>query len=226
MEAKRAVVIGATGLVGNYLLELLLNDGYFSNVSALVRNPLALSHPKLETKIIDFENVIQLKEALGSGHCLFCCIGTTMKKVHGDKQLYRRIDVDIPLNVAKAGLAQGFSHFLIVSSIGANTRSANFYLQLKGTLEESLKIIPFRSVDIFRPSFLLGYRKEKRRGEKLIQSIASASAFLLRGRLKKYRAIPAADVAAVMFAAAKKGKAGIHFYEYKQIRSLADTLKS
>lgn len=226
MEAKRAVVIGATGLIGSHLLELLLRDPYFSEVSALVRKPLTFSHPKLEAKITDFGNVIQLKEAMGSGDCIFCCIGTTMKKVNGDKELYRSIDVDIPLNAAKAGLELGFSHFLVVSSIGANTRSANFYLKLKGTLEGGLTAIPYPSVDIFRPSFLLGYRKEKRQGEKLIQSLASASAFFLRGRLKKYRAISAADVAAAMLAAAKRQQEGVHLYEYEQIRSLADLSNS
>src|SRR5690606_25934626 len=115
MEAKTAVLLGATGLIGNHLLQLLLQDDHYSTVRALVRRPLPVIHPKLEVQITNFDDHDNFHRALGKGDTIFCCIGTTMEKVKGDKALYRRIDFDIPVHAAQWGVDNGFSQYLVVS---------------------------------------------------------------------------------------------------------------
>lgn len=221
MQAKTAVLLGATGLIGNHLLHLLLEDDYFSGVRILVRKPFPFTHDKLEIGITDFNNPDKFKQAIGKGDTIFCCIGTTMKKVKGDKELYRSIDFDIPVHAAQWGIDNGFSQYLVVSSVGANAKSSNFYLHIKGSMEAALHALPYTSLHIFRPSLLLGSRDEKRKGEKLFQAIAPAMAFLLRGSLRKYRSIKAPEVAGAMLNAAKSGKEGLCIHEYTAIQALA-----
>jgi uncharacterized protein YbjT (DUF2867 family) len=222
MQAKTAVLLGATGLIGNHLLHLLLADDHFTQIRALVRKPFAFMHPRLEVCITDFNDHDNFHSALGKGDAIFCCTGTTMKKVKGDKALYRSIDFDIPVQAAQWGTDNGFSQYLVVSAVGANARSSNFYLQLKGSMEETIHALPYSSLHIFRPSLLLGSREEKREGEKLAQSIMPALSFALQGPLKKYRAIESADVAKAMLAAARSDKTGINIYEYTQIKMLSE----
>ena len=226
MQAKTAVLLGATGLTGNYLLHLLLADDYFAQIRVLVRKPFAFIHPRLEVCVTDFDDHDNFHRALGKGDTIFCCIGTTMKKVNGDKALYRRIDFDIPVHAAQWGIDNGFSQYLVVSAIGANAKSSNFYLSLKGSMEEAIHALPYTSLHIFRPSILLGSREGKRKGEKLAQSIMPALSFMLAGSLKKYRAIEASDVAKAMLAAAKSGKWGINVYEHAQMKTLQASVKT
>ena len=220
MQAKTAVLLGATGLIGNHLLHLLLADDYFTTVRVLVRKPFAFIHPRLEIQITDFSDHDNFHRALGKGDAIFCCIGTTMKKVNGDKALYRSIDFDIPVHAAQWGADNGFSQYLVVSAVGANAASSGFYLQLKGSMEAAIHALPYASLHIFRPSLLLGTREEKRKGEGLAQSIMPALSFMLAGALKKYRPIEAADVAKAMLAAAKSGKTGVNIHEYRQMKAV------
>ena len=221
MQAKTAVLLGATGLIGNHLLQLLLQDEHYSTIRALVRKPLPVIHPKLEARVTDFNDLHDFNTAMGSGDTIFCCIGTTMKKVKGNKALYHQIDVDIPVHAAQWGIDKGYSQFLVVSAIGANTKSSNFYLRLKGSMEESIHALPYPAIHIFRPSLLLGNREEVRKGEKIARHIMPALSFLLPGTLKKYRAIQAVEVAKAMLAAAQTAKAGVNVYEYAQIKMLS-----
>ncbi len=221
MQAKTAVLLGATGLIGNHLLHLLLADDYFTGVRVLVRKSFTFMHPKLEVRITDFDDYDNFHSTLGKGDAVFCCTGTTMKKVKGDKALYRRIDFDIPVHAAQCGIDNGFSQYLVVSAIGANEKSSSFYLHLKGSMENAIHALPYLSLHIFRPSLLLGVREEKRKGEKLAQSVMPALSFMLAGALKKYRAIEALDVARAMLAAAQSGKTGINVHEYTQMKILS-----
>ena len=116
MNGQTAVVLGATGLIGSHVLEQLLNDDAFIKVRVLVRRPLELQHPKLEVCITDFNNYADYQSKLGTGNCIFCCIGTTNANVKGDKALYRTIDFDIPVNAARFGKEAGFQQFLLVSA--------------------------------------------------------------------------------------------------------------
>ena len=222
MQAKTAVLLGATGLIGNHLLHLLLEDDHFTRIRVLVRKPFAFMHPKLEIRITDFNDHDNFHNALGKGDAIFCCTGTTMKNVKGDKTLYRHVDFDIPVHAAQWGVDNGFSQYVVVSAIGANAKSSLFYLQLKGSMEAAIRALPYTSLHIFRPSLLLGVREEKRKGEKLARSVMPVLSFMLAGSLKKYRAIEALDVAKAMLAAARSNHTGINVYEYTQIKALSE----
>src|ERR1043165_9751913 len=127
-----ATLVGSTGLTGGHLLNELLDDPYFDTVRILIRRPVNITHPKLEKKIVDFNDSDSLLIALSNSNVIFCAIGTTQKKVKGDKDVYRSIDVHIPVKLAKFSKMVGCEKFIFVSSIGANSKSNSFYLKLKG----------------------------------------------------------------------------------------------
>lgn len=214
MAAQTAVLLGATGLVGSFVLEELLNDAFFSEVRVLVRKPITRVHPKLQIVIVDFNNYDDYKSKLGTGNCIFCCIGTTNANVKGNKAEYRKIDFDIPVNAARFGKENGFQQFLLVSAIGANAKSGIFYSRLKGEVEEAIGTFSFQSFHVFRPSFLLGNRSEKRTGEGLAKTVSKALAFLFPAR---YKPIEAKKAAIAMVKAAKEQKAGMHLYTYNEM---------
>ena len=214
MQSLTATVLGATGLIGEQLVQQLLNDPVFSKVRILVRRPVKLSHSKLEVQIVDFDDLVEFRSKLGKGDCIFCCIGTTQKKVKGDKDRYRKIDVDIPVNAAKMGKDAGYTSYLLVSSVGANAQAANFYLKLKGEVENEIAAINFDSFHVFRPSILLGKRNEFRIGERVGKIVMQAVSGLLLGNLKKYRGIDRVVVAHAMAAAAKSDRKGMFVHHY------------
>lgn len=217
MQPQTVVVLGATGLVGNEVVKQLLKDDAFATVRILVRRPLAITHQKLEISIVDFDDINDFKNKLGKGDCIFCCIGTTMKKVKGDKTAYREIDHDIAVHAAELGKEAGFKTYLLVSSVGANANSNNFYLKLKGETEMDVTAVNLHSVYIFRPSFLLGDRNEVRLGEALSKGIFKAASKLFFGSMTKYKPIEAADVAKAMISAANLSTHGVHVCTYKEI---------
>ncbi len=131
MNEQIAVVIGATGLIGNFLVEELLKNDVFSIVKTLTRRPMKLIHPKLQQEIVNFNDLNDFKQKLGTGHTIFCCIGTTQKKVKGDKEAYKKVDFDIPVNAAQIGIEKGFKKYLLVSAIGANENSSKFLYTIK-----------------------------------------------------------------------------------------------
>jgi len=212
-----ATLIGATGLIGNYLLEELLQDNYYDTVRILIRRPLELTHPKLEKKLVDFNDSDSLLVALSNSDVVFCAIGTTQKKVNGDKVAYRKVDYDIAVNAARFCKMAGCEKFIFVSSVGANSKRNNFYLKLKGEVEDEVKKVGLKSIHIMRPSMLLGERKEFRLGERIGNPVMKAISFLLPS---KYKPIHAKDVAKAMLAAAKKKEEGFFVYEYKGIKKL------
>lgn len=214
MNGQTAVVIGATGLVGSALVQQLLNDDAFDRVRILVRRAVDLQHPKLEICITDFSDYEQYRQQLGTGDCIFCCIGTTMAQVKGDKKLYRSIDFDIPVNAARFGKAAGFQQYLLVSAIGANSKSRIFYSRLKGEVEEVIATFGFNSFHVFRPSFLKGNRKEQRRGERMGIALFSLFQLLIPSN---YKGIHVKDVAKAMVHSAKRGLTGLHVYYYRQM---------
>jgi uncharacterized protein YbjT (DUF2867 family) len=220
MYRKTAIVLGATGLIGQHLVQELLQNEFFSKVRILVRRPLNLNHPKADVQVVNFNDEKDIAARIDIGDVIFCCIGTTRKKVKGNRTEYRKVDYDIPIIIARLGIQHGFNQFLIVSAIGANPVAANFYLQLKGCIEEDVTALPFESIHIFRPSILLGKREEFRFGEQIGQGFMKAISFLLLGGWRKYKPIAAADVAKAMVAAANKEIAGVHMYEYDEMQKL------
>ena len=220
MNEQTAVIIGASGLIGSHLVKQLLQDDYFIFVRILVSKKLELTHPKLQQLVVNFNNINDYRDKFGNGDIIFSCIGTTQKNVKGDNDLYWKIDHDIPLNAAEIGIENGFKKFLLVSSVGADAASSNFYLKLKGKTENDIKQLPFTSISIFRPSMLLGKRTEKRAFENILQgSIKFISGFLF-GSLNKYHGIYAKDVAKAMIAESKKDHPGVHILEYKEMMAL------
>ncbi|MGN6618766.1 MAG: NAD(P)H-binding protein [Ilyomonas sp.] len=217
MQPQTAVVLGATGLIGGELVDQLLKDDTFTTVRILVRKPVELTHPKLETRVVDFNNQDDFKNKLGQGDCIFCCIGTTMKNVKGDKKLYRKIDHDIAVHAAQFGVAAGFTTYLLVSAVGANASSKNFYINLKGETEKDVAETGIKSLYIFQPSFLLGKRKEFRFAELMLKGIFKTISKLFSGSLTKYKAIEAADVAKAMITASKRSEPGTHTYTFKEM---------
>ncbi|MBS1920618.1 MAG: NAD(P)H-binding protein [Bacteroidetes bacterium] len=209
--AKTATLIGASGLIGNHLLQLLLDDPYFDTVKILVRRKLQTNHQKLEQKIVDFNDNDSLLVAMDNSDIVFCTVGTTQKKVKGDKEVYRKIDYDIPVKMARFCKMTGCESFILVSSAGANSRSKNFYLNLKGEVEEAIQTTGIRSVYVMRPSMLMGNRKEYRFGEKVITPAMNAISFLLPS---KYKPIQAEDVAKAMLASSKQNTEGFFIWEY------------
>jgi uncharacterized protein YbjT (DUF2867 family) len=187
-------------------------------VIALVRRPLDLQHPKLRQIVVDFERLPSLPEFAGTD--VFCTIGTTMRQA-GSREAFRKVDFDAELAYATTASQAGARQFILVSSIGANAQSSTFYLQIKGELEEAVKALPFRSIHIFRPSFLAGDRSSDRTAERLSTTVAKALDFAFIGKFRKYSPVEADDLAAAMLAVARKEDPGPHLYEYEQILLLA-----
>lgn len=214
MAQKTATLIGATGLIGAQILQQLLEDPYFSNIKVLVRRPIDLAHPKVKVIILDFADETAYQAAIAGSDVVFCSVGTTLKQVNGDMVAYRKIDYDIPVNAARFCAATACPKFLLVSSIGADSQSRNFYLKLKGEVEEKVGSLGLPSVSIFRPSMLVGQRAEFRLGERIGQVVMGALAFLIPAQ---YKAINVKTVARAMVAVAKKDTKGVEFYTYGEM---------
>jgi uncharacterized protein YbjT (DUF2867 family) len=215
MNPNTIAVIGSTGLVGSHLLEILQIDNDFEKIKVLVRRPMPVSHPKVKVIVIDFEDETAFREGIAGSDAVFVAVGTTQKKVKGDQDAYRKVDYDIPVNAARFCIETGCRKFLLVSSVGANSNGGNFYLRLKGEVEEKVQTFGIPSVSIFRPSMLLGNRHESRPLETVAQVITKPLAFLFPS---KYRPITASDVARGMVAAAKQDILGIHVYHYREMQ--------
>lgn len=212
---KTATVIGATGLIGRQLVRLLLEDEHYGQLRILVRRPYGLTHPKLQEVIVNFDDSDDFKSAVSGSDAIFCSVGTTQKKTKGNKTAYRKVDYEIPLNAAIYGASSGCSHFLLVSSVGADRESGNFYLRLKGEVEEKLKKINVATVSVFRPSFLLGKRDEFRLGEILAKPLSVAFSFLFPSRFKPIRA---SEVARSMIAVSKRDRPGYQIYHFREMK--------
>jgi uncharacterized protein YbjT (DUF2867 family) len=217
MNQKTAAVIGATGLIGSHLLTLLKEDDDFKSVRVLVRRPVAFNHPKIKIMVIDFADEAAIKVGLAGCEAVFVAVGTTQKKVKGDKIAYRKVDYDIPVNAAKFSAETGCKSFLLVSSVGADSKSGNFYLKLKGEVEDKISSMSIPSISIFRPSMLLGNRQESRPMETIAQVISKGLSFLFPS---KYKPILAEDVAKVMIAACKQDKPGIRIFHFREMMAL------
>jgi uncharacterized protein YbjT (DUF2867 family) len=215
---KSIALFGATGLVGSECLRLLLDDGGFPRVISFTRRPLsvkpdgAADRPKLETHVLDFEQIERHGKALAVDQ-IVCTLGTTIRKA-GSKQEFRKVDFDYPLAIARIALAQGARHFLLVSALGANVGSRLFYNRVKGELEAAILALPFRSHTIVRPSLLLGKRAEFRLGE----TIAGWLAFLMP---ENYKPVSAVAVAEALVASAREDRAGKRIIESAEIRAFA-----
>ncbi len=212
--SKSILLLGATGLVGSHCLRLLARDPAFSRVVVLTRRPLPIEQTfgNVEPHVVDFDE-LSAHWSLFRVDQIMCALGTTIRQA-GSQEHFRLVDYAYPLDAARLGLAQGATHYLLVSSIGANARSRAFYLRVKGELEMALLALQYRSVTIARPSLLLGPRAEHRLGEQ----VAKRLAFLMPGN---YKPVPAHAVAAALVRAAKADAAGRRIIQSREIRETA-----
>ena len=199
---KTALLFGSSGLVGGHLLnELIQNDNY-SKIKLFVRSVPKISNPKIEIIKTDFNNLKNHKEDIKGDDCFFC-IGTT-KQNSPNKNEYRRVELEVPKQVAQIAKSNSVNSFFFVSSGYADSKSSGDYLKFKGEVEEELKRLDFSKLGIMRPSFILGDRKEKRVGEKIGIFLFKLLSPLLLGPLKKMRPIHSKTVAKAMIRAANE----------------------
>lgn len=190
----KALLIGATGLVGRLVLDQLLANDQYTQVFTISRSPLSVDHPKLVSVVAGFDKVIanadQFRETFAVDH-LFCTLGTTIKTVGGDKAQFVKIDLEWPVAIAKLVKEHGGSGLFAVSALGANSNSGSLYPRTKGLLEEQLEALAFDSCAIYQPSLLIGKRDQlnqpSRRGESIGQALMPLVNPMLRGNLRKYR---------------------------------------
>lgn len=204
MGVKTAIVFGATGLVGNLLLEELINSDGYPAIKIFVRQSTGISEPKVEEIVTDFSNPESLSARL-TGDDLFICLGTTIKKA-GSVANMEKIDRDLPVKIAEMAHKNGIKNISVISSIGANENSKNYYLRIKGEMEKGILGLNIENTVIARPSMLFGERKEKRTGEMVGKVVIKAFQPVLLGSLLKYRAIHAKDVAKAMILLLKEEK--------------------
>ena len=196
-----ALLVGATGLVGQQCLRLLTQDPAVGSVRVLVRRPLAVDSPKVQVCVADFDRLETHADWLAADW-VFCALGTTIAKA-GSRAAFRQVDFDYPLQVAQLAKAQGAKRFLLVSATGADAKSKVFYSRVKGEREEAIAAIGFESVTFARPSLLAGERDEVRIAER----IGLKFGWLLPER---YRPVQARQVAQGLVNAAKSGRPGVH----------------
>ena len=193
---KTALVFGSSGLVGGHLLNQLIKDTNYSKIKLFVRSEPEISDPKVEIIKTDFNNLENHKDDIKGDDCFFC-IGTT-KQNSPDKSEYRRVELEVPKQVAQIAKSNSVNSFVFVSSGYADPKSSGDYLKFKGEVEEELKRLNFPKLGIMRPSFLLGDRKEKRVGEKIGIFVFKLLSPLFLGPLKKMKPIHSETVAKAM----------------------------
>jgi uncharacterized protein YbjT (DUF2867 family) len=218
-SGRTAILLGATGLVGGHCLELLLESELYAQVVSIGRRRLGREHARLRQELVDFERLDQHAQ-LFRGDDLYCCLGTTIKKA-GTKEAFRRVDFEYVAEAARVACSAGGRQFLLVSAMGADPRSRIFYNRTKGEAEEAVEKFPFRGVQIFRPSLLLGERAEFRYGERVAEKVMKLFAPFMVGGLRKYRPVRASDVAKAMIRVAGQQPAGTNVFESDRITELA-----
>lgn len=213
MSSKKALVVGATGLVGKALVDLLVSKDYYDEIVVLSRRALEVSSPKLTTVLVDdFDKLADFKEQMNV-HDVYCSLGTTRKKA-GSKEAFLKVDLEYQLEVARLTMSQpNFQQFLLVSSLGANSDSPLFYNETKGKLEDELIALNMRSLKIFQPSLLLGKREEFRLLEQIGKFLSSILSFFVVGSKKRLWSIKDQEVADAMYQVAKENEEGMKRYK-------------
>ncbi|WP_155723969.1 NAD(P)H-binding protein [Bdellovibrio bacteriovorus] len=213
-------MVGASGLVGHELLVLLGLLDEISSVKAVTRSPLGRLPAGIENILLDFNKLKDYDSAL-KADIFVCCLGSTIKKA-GSQEAFRKVDHDYVIEFAKVAERVGAQKFLVVSAMGADANSSVFYNRVKGEMENDLRTLKIPQIEVFRPSLILGDRKEQRAGEDIAQKLSPYVNPLLVGPLKKYRAIKASDIAKAMAIAILNFHPGFHVYPSNKIQDIAD----
>jgi uncharacterized protein YbjT (DUF2867 family) len=212
--SRTALVLGATGLIGTFLLERLLASQAYTTIHIWTRGNFKKEHVKLKAQAIDFD---RLQERRIEADDVYCCLGTTIKQA-GTQAAFRRVDYDYPVALARAAARDGAKRLLVVSSLGADARSGVFYNRVKGEMEEAVRASGVAKTLVFRPSLLSGPRAEPRLGERIGLAVGAA----LGPLLGRYRPIHGDLVATAMLKAALDDLPS-QVFESQQIRALAQS---
>jgi uncharacterized protein YbjT (DUF2867 family) len=222
VATRTFVLLGASGLVGGHLLELLSADAAYSGGTLLGRRATGLVRKNVREVVVDFDRPESFREYLAVDD-VFCCLGTTIKKA-GSQEAFRKVDSEIPSAVAREARAAGARQFLIVTAVGANAGSSVFYNRVKGEVEDALAALEFPGgLKVFHPSLIVGERAERRPAERAAMALMIATRPLFAGGLTRYRAIDAVDVARAMrrAAALEPPSPGVQVYEGARLFALA-----
>ncbi len=218
-DGKIVLLAGASGLTGSRTLDVLLDAPDVTRVLAVSRRPLGREHPRLANRIVQFPQMeAQLKGT--TAEAALCCLGTTIRQA-GSQAAFRAVDIDCVLTFARTARAASAKRFVVVSSVGADPDSKNFYLRTKGEMEQELEALGFESLDILQPSVLLGWRKEMRPLELLACTFMPLLNPLLGGTYAAYRGISATTIGKAMLGATRSGRRGVQRYTYAGIEALA-----
>ena len=209
MTVTTSIIAGSTGLIGGNVIKVLSNKK--QSAIALTRRSIPNLPPNITEMIIDFD-AFEKNGSLPSCNNVFICLGTTIKTA-GSKENFRKVDIDYCLSIARKAKESGAETLSLISSIGANSSSKNFYLRTKGELEESIQSLGFSTVNIFRPSFLVGERSEKRLAEKIAINLAKIMDLFLIGTASKYRSVKAESLAKTMVLKADD-KPGVNYFYF------------
>jgi uncharacterized protein YbjT (DUF2867 family) len=214
VKPRTALVAGATGLVGSECLRLLLGERAYSSVVIVTRRSLgaAAAGPRLREVVVDFERLDSVRDDLRADD-VFCALGTTIRKA-GSQARFRVVDFEYPRRLAELTLAAGARHFSLVSALGASAASPVFYSRVKGELEDALRAMAWPGLSLLRPSVIAGERPESRPMERL-------ASHALRFAPRRWRPVPAGDIAAAMIVAALEGAAGVTTIESAAIAATA-----
>jgi uncharacterized protein YbjT (DUF2867 family) len=218
-QTKVALLAGASGLTGSYVLDALLDAPDFGRVIAVTRRPLAREHARLANRIVQFDRMEAQLRGLTCDVAL-CCLGTTLARA-GSRESFREVDVDYVVAFARTARAARAQRFVVMSSAGADSHSRNFYLRTKGEMEEELAAVGFPALDILQPGLLLAWRPEMRPLELAAMAFMPLANPFLVGRRAAFRGISARKVAAAMLGAARSGRAGVQRYVNPGIQALA-----
>lgn len=214
MEQRTALILGASGLTGQVLLQLLLADTLYSRVIIYVRKQVLINHPKLQQEIVNYDKL----DSAVLADDVFCCLGTTIKKA-GSQQAFRQVDLVYPQKVAELQKNAGSKRFLLISAVGADEQSSIFYSKTKGQVEKAISVLEYSCTCIFRPSLIMGERSERRVGEKIGIFLAKIIGPVLVGPLKKYQPVSALGIAKAMKHAAHQFEDGLHFISSDKIKT-------
>jgi len=216
---KNAIVFGSSGFVGSYLLSELLNSSDYGQVTAVVRKSLNITHQKLRTVIGDYNSLAGVKSEIDADE-VFIALGTTKANSPNEADYYK-VDHDYPVLAARIAKERGAKSVFLVSAVGANPRSKVFYVRTKGETERDVIALDFEDTHIFRPSMILGNRKEKRSLlEAALMRFWSALNPLLIGKADKYKGITGQDIAKAMMKSAKNKTEKLKIYQWKEMHNL------
>jgi uncharacterized protein YbjT (DUF2867 family) len=216
---KRAIIFGASGFVGSHLLGDLLTSSDYGQVTAVARKTLNITHPKLRTLIADYNSLENLKSEIAADE-VFIALGTT-KAISPDEAEYYQVDHDYPVLAARIAKESGAKSVFLVTAVGANPHSKLFYVRTKGETERDVIALNFEHTHIFRPSMILGNRKERRSLlEAALMRFYPAFNPLLIWSADKYKGITGQDIAKAMIESAKNQTEKLKIYHWREMHNL------